>query len=286
LVVASYPQVAQLPLGESRPVTYSAQDGSALTGLLTLPPGREPQNLPLIVIPGSSAGFWSNASTESQSSPFSNGNFDWIGQFLAYRGYAVLYAGAREFKGLGDVAGMDELGTWVNLLQEDISSGIAHLADGGIVDRARVCILGRATSGYVALANAAFSPDRFACSVSITGYSELKPIVDNARRLVSLGLYDFTWRLIRNRRQYAPEELERFSPAMSASAFAGPVLLIDGEDRGWESQSERMAALLQRAGKAVKLVMLDEEMGALDSTASRVRVLREIDEFFEASIGR
>jgi dipeptidyl aminopeptidase/acylaminoacyl peptidase len=46
-----YPDIPDINLGATRVVTYKAADGLEIHGVLTLPPGREPKGLPLVVLP-------------------------------------------------------------------------------------------------------------------------------------------------------------------------------------------------------------------------------------------
>src|SRR3546814_7326729 len=74
-------------MAERRPITLQARDGAVLRGFLTLPPGREPKHLPLVVMP--------------HGGPFgSQDTWDWDAdaQMLASRGYAVLQV---NFRGSG-----------------------------------------------------------------------------------------------------------------------------------------------------------------------------------------
>ena len=71
--------------------------------------------------------------------------FDWWAQALASRGYAVLQPNFRGSTGLdGDfyAAGFDEFG---RKMQTDLSDGVRHLAQQGLIDPKRVCIAGGAT---------------------------------------------------------------------------------------------------------------------------------------------
>lgn len=61
-----------------RTIKYKARDGLEISAVLTLPPGKEAKNLPLILLP--------------HGGPFARDDesWDWWTQFLASRGYAVL----------------------------------------------------------------------------------------------------------------------------------------------------------------------------------------------------
>lgn len=72
------PQLAGAALASVRPVSFPAADGTMIPGYLTLPPGGSGKNLPAIVMPHGGPGSrdeW---------------GFDWLAQFFAARGFAVL----------------------------------------------------------------------------------------------------------------------------------------------------------------------------------------------------
>lgn len=47
----SRPQIKSPMVGPISTITYKAQDGLEIEGILTLPPGREAKNLPAIMLP-------------------------------------------------------------------------------------------------------------------------------------------------------------------------------------------------------------------------------------------
>ncbi len=74
-----------------QPVSYPAADGVLIPAYLTLPPGREDAHgLPAIVLP------------HGGPSARDDWGFDWLAQFYAARGYAVLQPNYRGSAGYGD----------------------------------------------------------------------------------------------------------------------------------------------------------------------------------------
>ncbi|HTT96952.1 MAG TPA: hypothetical protein VMF58_02805, partial [Rhizomicrobium sp.] len=78
LLLQGYPGLQQSDLGEMKPYPYKARDGLDIHAYLTLPPGKNPHNLPTIIMP--------HGGPEARDML----GFDWTAQFLASRGYAVL----------------------------------------------------------------------------------------------------------------------------------------------------------------------------------------------------
>ena len=85
------PSIDPARMAERRPMRLMARDGTTLNGYLTVPPGREPKALPLVLLPHGGphgvADDWF---------------FDHDAQFLASRGYAVLQVNYRGSGGRGD----------------------------------------------------------------------------------------------------------------------------------------------------------------------------------------
>ena len=256
-----------------RRLEYMTRDGVKLTGLLTLPPGKEPQNLPLVALPSGGFGY-------------SDANFDWFAQFLAQRGYAVLEAGARNVKGLGDVASMDELGGWMASMQEDIAAAVRDVVGKGIADPARVCLAGSSDGGYVALSGMVFLPDQYACGIGLRGFYDIRAILRDAREVSQLAINTFSSTLVRNRRDYADDDLIRFSPALHADEVKAPILLIVGDRDASSDQATIMRDRLSEKGKAVELVSLPDEAGYLTRAENRTALLNSIDRFLAAHMGK
>ncbi|HUO92948.1 MAG TPA: alpha/beta fold hydrolase, partial [Rhizomicrobium sp.] len=142
-------------------ITYTAADGRSISGYLTLPKNRAPQNLPLIVLP--------HGGPHARDFP----GFDWLSQAIASRGYAVLQPQFRGSAGFGwDLlsAGFGEFG---RKMQTDLSDGVRALAAKGTIDPKRVCIVGASYGGYAALAGATMDTGVYRCAVSDAGLSDL-----------------------------------------------------------------------------------------------------------------
>jgi dipeptidyl aminopeptidase/acylaminoacyl peptidase len=73
----AYPGVPAQAVGPQKVIAYKAADGLELHGVLTLPAGREPKGLPVIVFP--------------HGGPLARDHlgFDWWAAAMASRGYAV-----------------------------------------------------------------------------------------------------------------------------------------------------------------------------------------------------
>ncbi len=268
----SYPQLRGIRLAEVQRFDYRTRDGYSLTGVLMLPPGRQPNNLPLVVLPG----------------PFGYGliNFDWFAQFLAHQGYAVLEAGKRSTRGLFDMANIAQLREWRAAKQEDIGSAVEELVVRKIADPNRLCIIGNGDDGYTALSSLMSEKTRYACAVAFRPVTDLGMIVQDTRYNYSgLAYNNFNSALIRNHEKFRTNELDDVSLVKRADLIQGSVLLIDTDKVFWDSHSLHMRDALQRANKHVDRILLKDEDGELSRAESRVALLNAVDKFLAAQIG-
>ena len=274
IVGEQFPGLADKPQGAVRRFDYTARDKYALFGYLTIPPGATEKNLPLVVLP--------HGGPESDDTPY----FDWWSQFLASRGYAVLRPQFRGSTGLGDEHRLAGRGQWGMRMQDDITDGVKALVDQGIVDQKRVCIVGASYGGYAALAGAAFTPDLYACAVSVAGISNLPEFLAWGENLSGDETDSFHyWR--DSIGDSLDSRIAEKSPARSARTIRAPILLLHGTDDSVVpfDQSQMMANALKAAGKPFQLISLEGEDHWLSSSATRIRMLSEIEKFLAANLG-
>jgi dipeptidyl aminopeptidase/acylaminoacyl peptidase len=266
-----YGAVNPQDIGERRAVAFKASDGLALSGYLTLPHGRDPKGLPLVVFP--------HGGPAARDTP----GFDWWAEAMASRGYAVLQVNYRGSDGYGDAFLEAGFGEWGKKMQTDLSDGVRYLAAQGIVDPKRVCIVGASYGGYAALAGVAFQPDVYRCAVDVAGLAELHAFVVWAqnRTDASVGRY---WARYMGADGLRDPHLDALSPADHADKVTAPVLLIHGKDDTVVpfEQSQQMYDALRRAGKDASLVILDHEDHWLSRGETRLQMLQATLDFLEA----
>lgn len=266
---AAYPDLRAEDLSEVRKVAYKAADGLDLDGYLTLPRGKDPKALPLIVL--------AHGGPESQDEP----GFDWWSQALASRGYAVLQV---NFRGSSnkDAAFRDAgFGEWGGKMQTDLSDGVRHLAKEGLIDPRRVCIMGASYGGYAALAGPTLDTGVYRCAVSVSGVSDLKAMLtEEVSDGDKVGVR--YWRRFMGVDKNPDLAVQR-SPLRLAAKADAPILLLHGQDDSIVpfEQSKRMADALKAAGKTYRFVPLQKEDHWLSREDSRQRMLSEAVAFVE-----
>jgi len=275
-LLADVPTHRVIPLGDARPevppeqvganwlFSYKAADGLAMEGVLTVPPGRDPKNLPLVIMP--------------HDGPFAAGDqpgFNWWAQAFASRGYAVFQPNYRGSFGYGDPFRAAANGEFGRKMQSDLSDGVAALAAAGIADKSKVCIVGWDYGGYAALAGVTLQHGVYRCAVSVNGMSDVDKLVFWRRERSSLSqsvLLEREWRTVTGRDLGSNGAI---SPQEKASAADAPVLLIHSEnDRAVPiDQSQAMRKALGSAGKTVEFLQIKGAVHSLNTASAREAVV-------------
>ncbi|MDG2004367.1 MAG: prolyl oligopeptidase family serine peptidase [Novosphingobium sp.] len=255
-------------VGPISTVEYKAADGLDLDGILTLPPGREAKNLPVIMFP------------HGGPSSHDKETFDWWAQAFASRRYAVFQPNFRGSTNRDDTFRRAGYGQWGLKMQTDISDGLTELVKQGIADPARACIMGASYGGYAALAGVTLQQGLYRCSVAVAPVSDL-----------SVRYNNFSKETARDKMTLAslresmgdPSGFNAVSPRRFASRADAPVLLIHGKDDTVVDfeHSRKMADALKGAGKPYKLVVLRDEDHWLSTASTRKQMLEEAMRFVQ-----
>ena len=261
------PQLAGMTLAKMTPITYPAADGTMIPGYLTLPPGGSGKDLPAIVMPHggpSSRDEW---------------GFDWLVQFFAARGYAVLQPNYRGSAGYGsDWYQKNGFQSWRTAIG-DVNDAGRWLLSQGIAAPGKLAIVGWSYGGYAALQSQVLDPNLFKAVVAVAPVTDLDSLRDESR-----GFTNFE---IVNQVVGSGPHIEEGSPARHAAAFKVPVLLFHGDmDQNVKvTESRLMASRLKSAGKSVEYVEFAGLDHQLRDAAARTRLLSESDAFLRKALG-
>ncbi|WP_394763283.1 alpha/beta hydrolase family protein [Phenylobacterium sp.] len=237
----THPELKGVQMGVTRWITFKARDGLEIGAYVTLPPGAASGvRRPLVILP------------HDELRSRDDFGFDPEVQFLATRGYVVLRPQYRGSSGFGDAFEKAADWEWGAKTETDLLDGVSELAAQGLVDPKRTCLVGENFAGYLALAGAALFPQAYACTVSISGASDLTGV------LAGWGGAPFF--PIRTVLQKSPRDprIAAMSPRAHVADVKAPILLIwKAEDAAMPSeQSEAMANTLIAAHKSVQTVVL------------------------------
>jgi acetyl esterase/lipase len=260
------PQLEHVALATQQSITYRAADGTEIPAYLTLPPGGAKKGLPAIVMPHggpSSRDEW---------------GFDWLPQFFAAQGYAVLQPNYRGSAGYGEAWLMKQgFQSW-QVAIGDIADAGRWLVASGIAAPDHLAIVGWSYGGYAALQSNVVDPDLFKAVVAIA------PVTDfDALREERLYFTDYA---ITNQEIGTGPHVEAGSPARHAASFKAPVMLFHGAaDLNVNvKESWLMNDRLHAAGKQSTLVVYDGLDHQLPSGEIRADMLRRADAFLRRSM--
>jgi dipeptidyl aminopeptidase/acylaminoacyl peptidase len=262
------PPLEHVALANVRAVTYPAADGVQVPAYLTLPPGSTGRNLPTVILP--------HGGPEARDV----WGFDWLAQYFAHLGYAVLQPNFRGSGGFGD-AWLRQNGFrgWRTSVG-DITAGARWLAAQGIADPNRMAIVGWSYGGYAALQAGVTEPGLFKAIVAIA------PVTDLQQLKLDAAAYNDASN-IQEEIGSGPHITEG-SPLQNVASITAPVLLFHG-DRDLNVNvihSRRMDEALRGAGKSSELTLFPGLEHDLADSEARSRMLRRIGAFLGEKLGR
>jgi len=265
-----YEWLKDRPLAPVKYVSYRARDGLRIPAYLTMPVGREPGQLPLVLLP--------HGGPHARDS----WQYDYWVQFLANRGYVVLQPNFRGSDGYGKDFLAKGFGQWGAGMQDDLTDAVNWLVAEGTVDPKRVCIMGASYGGYAALMGAIRDPDVFRCAISWAGVTDLNDMMRHDRNQLLPARY----RQWRDRvRGEAEVDLRSVSPVNRAAEVGVPVLLMHGtiDDNVPYRQAEAFVKAMKKARKPLEFLEFPEVGHDIEDTDDRVRLLGAVDGFLKTN---
>jgi dipeptidyl aminopeptidase/acylaminoacyl peptidase len=245
------PWIKAEAMAPMKPVRYKARDGLEIPAYLTLPPGSDGRNLPLVMV--------------IHGGPWVRGDrwgFDPEVQFLASRGYAVLQPNFRGTLHYGWKHYSASFGQWGLAMEEDIEDGVHWAVEQGIADAKRVAIYGASYGGYAVMMGLAKTPDLYRCGIDYVGVTDLPLFLtatwaDYSRSdFVEHGLYKTVGDPDKDAKR-----LRETSPVHLADRIKVPVLMAYGaaDRRVPIEHGTRMKSALDRAGAQVEWMVVEGE---------------------------
>ncbi|HEX8554811.1 MAG TPA: S9 family peptidase [Sphingomonas sp.] len=260
------PELSGVTLAKVQSVSYKAADGTAIPAYLTMPPGGATKGLPAIVMP------------HGGPAARDEWGFDWLAQFFANRGYAVIQPNYRGSSGFGqEWFQQNGFRSWKTAIG-DVDDAGRWLISEGIADAKKMAIVGWSYGGYAALQSQVVDPDLFKAIVAIAPVTDLGMLRDEKK-----GFTNTT--LARNYIGDGPH-LEEGSPARHAAKFRAPVLMFHGtkDINVGVAQARAMDKKLRGANKTSELVVYPDIDHQLCDTAVRTDMLAKADAFLAKAL--
>jgi len=261
------PKLEGYKLAEMRPVTIKGSGGVDIPAYLTLPPGKAARNLPAIVMP--------------HGGPASRDRwgFDWLSQFFAQRGYAVIQPQFRGSTGFGEAWQNDSAVKNWRAAMTDVASSAQWLAAQGIADPNRMAIFGWSYGGYAALRSAELNPELYKAVIAVA------PVTDFGMIKTEYNLTTGS-KIIRDM-VGSGIEVSRGSPLKNVDDLQAPVLLVHGtaDVNVPVRHSDKMNEALKSRGKPVEYLRYEGLDHQLPDSTARTEMLIKAAQLLDRTIG-
>jgi dipeptidyl aminopeptidase/acylaminoacyl peptidase len=254
-------------------VTFNARDGLSLRGYLTLPRGRAPKNLPLIIHP--------------HGGPFTirdEWRYDSEVQFYANRGFAVLQIDYRGSGGYGRAFEAAGYKKWGLEMQNDLSDGVKWAVDQGIADPARVVISGASYGGYATMAGLTLTPDLYCAGINYVGVTDIELLIPKAQ--TEERMYWRHTRLGDLSNSADKKRIHDTSPVNLADRITVPLIMAYGRndprvqiDHGFD-----MERALKKAGKPYEMIVQEGEGHGFRNEENSIAFYTRVDEFLKKNV--
>lgn len=282
------------PFAPMYEMVVTARDGQRLVCYYTLPlekdrGGAVDYPIPLVVFP--------------HGGPFKvrdKYEFDPFHQWLSHCGYAVLSVNFRLSSGFGKAFVNAGNGEWGGKAHTDVLDAVAACVDRGLTEPGKIGIVGGSYGGYESLASLAFSPEVFACCVSICGPSSLKTVLDHVP-----AYWEFTADPLSDQMMFFskkafilsmggdPEQeegiayLKKCSPLYHLEQVEAPLLLIHGKNDHIvaEAESRQIYEELKQRQKQVTYLLFPDEGHRIARVENRLMYLDQAERFLAHYLG-
>ncbi|WP_372628158.1 alpha/beta hydrolase family protein, partial [Arsukibacterium sp.] len=259
-------------LAQTTAIIYKSRDGLDIHAILTLPPDKKVKNLPLIMLPHG-----------GPHGPRDVLEIDTDAKVLAQHGYAVLQPNFRGSGGFGRSFLQAGYQNWGTTMIDDMTDGVMHLVEQGIVDKNRVCAYGGSYGGYAALMSAVREPDLYKCTVGFVGVFDLNLMyTDGDIQERKSGINYLEMAIGRDQAQ-----LDAQSPIKHLDKLKAPVFIIHGEEdrRVPIIHANRLREELEKRNHPYEWLVKEKEGHGFYKPENNVERWQKMLAFFDKYIG-
>ena len=208
-------------------------------------------------------------------------------QWLANRGYAVLEVNYRGSTGFGKKfinAGNKE---WAGKMHDDLIDAVNWAITEKIADPKKIAIMGGSYGGYAALVGLTFTPDIFACGVSIVGPSNLVTLLQSIPPYWRPMQVQFDERVGSIKNEKGKKFLLQRSPISYVDRINKPLLLLQGEHdpRVKKNEAEQIVASMKEKSIPVTYVLYHDEGHGFVRAANEISSKAIIEQFLAENLG-
>lgn len=262
VIAPIYSNIDPTIMASTQSVTYTARDNTPIPAYLTLPFGMEQaRGLPTVILPHGGPHVRDSAA------------WDFLSQFLANRGYAVLRPNFRGSEGYGYQHKNAGENQWGGLMQDDVTDATRWMIDQGYADPNRICIVGYSYGGYAALMGAIKEPELYQCAASGNGVANIPAL---KKFFISLGFIDSTVGLEGHKNK-------EVSPHHQSDRINIPILFLASKDDGRVpyQQSEKMHKKLLSLDKDSTFMLMEDGGHNIYTARARLTLLTELEKFLQ-----
>jgi dipeptidyl aminopeptidase/acylaminoacyl peptidase len=268
-----HPDLARYTLAPMKPEIIRSRDGLDLVSYLTLPVGLSPRSLTMVLMVH--GGPWGQ----------DRWGYNPEAQWLANRGYAVLQVNFRGSSGFGKQFSNAGYRESAGKMHNDLIDAVQWAIREGIADPRRIAIYGVSYGGYAALVGATFTPDVFACAISLCGMSNL--VTFSHARAPFYDQFSKTIQRWYGNPDTEAEFLKSRSPFFKVDRIRSPLLIAQGanDPNVPREEADQIVAALRQAGKPVEYLLFPDEGHGLYRPENRLKFYAAMEAFLARYLG-